>query len=1812
MKGKSEVEDMKVELMARLLSQIRANRDRRTTGMILEDLLKIPKYATNLLLPQILSKSARCKLLDINIFIKNISLYYIFLAPPLSPQKQLKPIEVKVEDSVASGSTDNQESSLSLLSVNTGETNVEKAAKQEAQVMARIAELRRSGLWTTSRLPLCVEPPRNKTHWDFVLEEMKWMSTDFKMERNFKRNMARKIAVAICRQNREQEMEIERAEMRIIKDGKRICASIAKMVRDFWQNVDKVVDYRAQVTLYIYTCLEILESKKRKALDQHLAFIVGEADKLSSMVQEGLQQEKTSKTPSVASKEDLIDKNDNDFNGSDSESDDERTIAREELAMQGEDVRGEVNALAKEADQDIDDLLASLPPEYLASLSMHIPPDLSSTTGSASVGSVVESDSEAESDENINDSEKLDNDYEDLGPSSCKRSRIEGSGSEEEKSKSSTEVDESSQDTRSEHIDLKEGNGDGRGMLEHVDYAKLNSENSDERQQELANIAEEALKFQPKGFTLETTQVKTEVPFLIRGKLREYQMVGLDWLVTLYEKNLNGILADEMGLGKTIQTISLLAHLACTESIWGPHLIVVPTSVILNWEMELKKWCPAFKILTYFGSQKDRIEKRKGWSKPNAFHVCITSYKTITTDIRSFKMKAWQYLILDEAQNIKNWKSQRWQDWFSNPLTGMMEGNVEFSAPLVQRLHKVLRPFILRRLKSEVEKQLPEKTEHIVKCQLSKRQRYLYDDFMSQRSTRDNLKSGNMMSVLNIVMQLRKCCNHPNLFEPRPVLSPFVLPPMRAVFPAILFDLVGKNARLDEENHTNDVPACLDLRDRLTGWTTNAKNRKPLIEELEHQEDPIPPPFVPGFRFQRPAMDAQETFSPGPSSAAINSVVDVSAAELQRAGFGQNEMFLVVGEGDDLESLLSNSAGINLILNTARSKNVISLYMYIYCNYLGAPVPMRVRVDGGKVVLDSGDTQQQAGRARLCQVSFSFSYFLDKCKQVSKLLITCYVYEIYFTALQVVTGMNGEKTLRDVVGHYRDSDLPPIIADGNAPVPVTHVATPAPYSAAAVPGMATAVTKPPSLCTTTVVSPMTPLTVSTASTGFHHVQQNGGARESIVNYNYQFSPPLKRRRTSVAPLISGEFMDCVPTDVCEKMDEARRHRLECAVRRFGCIHQPLISWELINVLWRETRKVTRRSDEGWAWDGWNAEQEELREALNVWTERMVKKFVLHVDSAQSDAPLVFASSAGRPAYALLADKRRMESARYILENSHPLTDSMLLSNKLQFPELRLIELDGATSIEQRQVWFFNHCLVIYSYSHMVSLRDLFDGEVNVDDVTVPVDAPKDQKELEKAMASLEDEQDVAAAKMARAEARADRAEFDEGRAIQISQFNGDDSPDEKYMELISQLKPIERYAINFLEAEYKPEFEEEVKEAQALIAQKKEDWVRAHEKAMNEENGIEDDFYGAGNLLDEVRSRRGRPPAAAHRNRHAPTRHSARKIPKRISSPLKTSSGRRIVAPSSNFLSSSLCIKSATHLTSHSVSRKTAGRGRPRLSNVSGSSITKDAQVPNVDSISFSLIPKRGRGRPRKIRPEEDPPKADISKESKPSTIIIQESNTNKLTLPVPVQTPSPVPRLARVLLAPPVDISAPSTQLSPRPIQRPSIPVRTINQPVSRPLNSPQPIPRASPISSSSSGTTLRLPVRVVHPNSSPGPSIIRSSQVRQLVSPNTSPICSSPSTTAVPRTVYIRRASGGSGNPTPHTLSVSQQPRRFVVINRPGNSPNSSGVFRPPPLPVRVMNPEEARRLLAQRPGLGEYERPRLQFRKRALDEEGATDER
>ena len=322
------------------------------------------------------------------------------------------------------------------------------------------------------------------------------------------------------------------------------------------------------------------------------------------------------------------------------------------------------------------------------------------------------------------------------------------------------------------------------------------------------------------------TAPRTEIPFLLRGTLREYQHLGLDWLAALYANNTNGILADEMGLGKTIQTIALLAHLACHHEVWGPHLVIVPTSVMLNWEMEFKKWCPGFKILTYYGNQEERKRKRQGWTNDDIWNVCITSYQMVLQDQQVFRRRRWHYMILDEAHNIKNFKSQRWQtllgfnthsrllltgtplqnnltelwsllyflappengeggfvdlkefhNWFSRPESQILESGREQlddeARAIISKLHKVLRPYLLRRLKADVEKQMPAKYEHVEFCRLSKRQRELYDGFLSRADTRETLTAGNYMSIINCLMQLRKVCNHPDLFVDRPIMTSF-------------------------------------------------------------------------------------------------------------------------------------------------------------------------------------------------------------------------------------------------------------------------------------------------------------------------------------------------------------------------------------------------------------------------------------------------------------------------------------------------------------------------------------------------------------------------------------------------------------------------------------------------------------------------------------------------------------------------------------------------------------------------------------------------------------------------------------------------------------------------------------------------------------------------------------------------------------------------------------------------------------------------------------------------------------------------------
>ncbi|CAD5218162.1 unnamed protein product [Bursaphelenchus okinawaensis] len=681
----------------------------------------------------------------------------------------------------------------------------ESLNSEEKKVIERVKSLKAANRWSSSKIE---NPPyeaeRLKTHWDFLLEEVKWMYLDFKNERHVRHLTTKKISTAVLKYHKDLRKNVydeddERAVKEREKEAKKVCSSIAKMVREFWQKAETVVDFGQK---------EMDEAKKREALDKHLNLLVDEADLLSKSI-------------NVES--------------------DYETEADENDAAAGMNKLAELKQLKSDANIHLDDILSHLPEGYLETYlnrkeEANIKDCNEKLVSSGKIDDLGDLATKIHVKKVNGDLQVKENgDVDKLKITDFEQERRKENGDMDqdrlktgEKSKENginekgDSQDNVSKEGSDEKMDIEQS-----GIVKEAEKSESNSQTPEipmeidemakkDRSDALDQIAAEAEQFQPKGNTLATADVTIQHPVLIDGHLREYQLVGLQWLFSLYEKNLNGILADEMGLGKTLQTISLLAHLAAEHSVWGPHLIVVPTSVILNWEMEFKRWCPSMKVLTYFGNAKERAEKRKGWMANKSFDVCITSYKLYTQDVRCFKRKQWQYLVLDEAQHIKNFESQRWQslinlrtrrrllltgtplqnnllelwsllhflmprvftsrddfkDWFNNPIAGMIEGSVDYNQKIVQRLHKVLRPFILRRLKAEVEKQLPDKVEKVIKCPLSKRQRYLYNEFMSLRTTKDSLASGSMVSVLNIVMQLRKCCNHPNLFEPREVETP--------------------------------------------------------------------------------------------------------------------------------------------------------------------------------------------------------------------------------------------------------------------------------------------------------------------------------------------------------------------------------------------------------------------------------------------------------------------------------------------------------------------------------------------------------------------------------------------------------------------------------------------------------------------------------------------------------------------------------------------------------------------------------------------------------------------------------------------------------------------------------------------------------------------------------------------------------------------------------------------------------------------------------------------------------------------------------
>ncbi|KAG7194304.1 uncharacterized protein KQ657_004516 [Scheffersomyces spartinae] len=307
--------------------------------------------------------------------------------------------------------------------------------------------------------------------------------------------------------------------------------------------------------------------------------------------------------------------------------------------------------------------------------------------------------------------------------------------------------------------------------------------------------------------------VSTLQPKLITGcVLKDYQLDGLEWLITLYENGLNGILADEMGLGKTIQCISFLSFLI-EQGIKGPFLVVAPLSTVSNWYNEIKKFAPDLTAMKYIGSK----EARKRMTKFEKYNIVLTSYEISIRDFNKLSRCSWNYLIIDEGHRLKNAHCQLikflkklnienrllitgtplqnnldelwsllnfilpsifhdldlFQQWFNfddffaknaeseEDAENLQQNKQLVQAALVENLHTILKPFILRRLKSEVILNLPPKKEYLIYTPMTKFQNLIYHEAMNNRLFQ-------CLVILNFKQHMKLNYSH---IEPKEILD---------------------------------------------------------------------------------------------------------------------------------------------------------------------------------------------------------------------------------------------------------------------------------------------------------------------------------------------------------------------------------------------------------------------------------------------------------------------------------------------------------------------------------------------------------------------------------------------------------------------------------------------------------------------------------------------------------------------------------------------------------------------------------------------------------------------------------------------------------------------------------------------------------------------------------------------------------------------------------------------------------------------------------------------------------------------------------
>ncbi|XP_069922364.1 E1A-binding protein p400 isoform X16 [Oryctolagus cuniculus] len=740
--------------------------------------------------------------------------------PSSSTNKALSPVASRSPGVAVSAAPKPQSPAQNAAS--SQDSSQEKLAEQmtlENQIHQRIADLRREGLWSLRRLPKLQEAPRPRSHWDCLLEEMQWMATDFAQERRWKVAAAKKLVRTVARHHEERRVREERGKKEEQSRLRRIAASTAREIEYFWSNIEQVVEIKLQVEL---------EEKRKKALNLQKVSRKGKESRPRGLevLPEHFLDSRVSGRKRKASTS-LTD---------DEVEDEEETIEEEEAHEGAVDHQTELSNLAKEAELPLTDLVKLYEGAFLPSFQWPQP---------------------------------------------------------------SPDSDETSEDEDAEDCP---GEGESRRDLVLIDSLFIMDQfKAAERMnvgkpntRDIAEVTAVAEAVLPKGSARVSTAVKFSAPALLYGALRDYQQIGLDWLAKLYRKNLNGILADEAGLGKTVQIIAFFAHLACNEGNWGPHLVVVRSHNVLKWELELKRWCPGLKTLSWIGSHRELKAKRQEWAEPNSFHICITSYKQFFRGYASFSRVSWKCLVIDEMQRVKGMTERHWEAVFtlqsqqrlllidaplhntflelwtmvhflipgisrpymSFPLKTPSDENQDYYHKVVIRLHRVTQPFILRRTKRDVEKQLTKKYEHVLKCRLSNRQKALYEDVILQPGTQEALKSGHFVSVLSVLMRLQRICNHPGLVEPRLPHASYVAGPLRYCLASLILKALDRDFWKEIDLSIFDL---IGLENKITRHEAESLSRKKVTRKLMEEIFTSPPPSA------RPAsvkLKASRLFQP--------------------------------------------------------------------------------------------------------------------------------------------------------------------------------------------------------------------------------------------------------------------------------------------------------------------------------------------------------------------------------------------------------------------------------------------------------------------------------------------------------------------------------------------------------------------------------------------------------------------------------------------------------------------------------------------------------------------------------------------------------------------------------------------------------------------------------------------------------------------------------------------------------------------------------------------------------------------------------------